>query len=101
MATISCDWYDLPCVATGVLDWMLQAALWVPRKVYSLLLDGLASVVEAIPRLGAADTFISSAGTALSGAGWFADLFAVQQGVAMLATTLLLRFALRRIPGIG
>lgn len=101
MATISCDWYDLPCVTSGALDWFSQAALWVPRKVYSLLLDGLASVVESFPRISAADTFAQNAGTALSGAAYFVDYFAINTGLSMIASALLLRFLLRRIPLIG
>lgn len=64
-------------------------------------MDAFASIIEALPHLSASDTFTTNAATALNGAGYFADLFALSAGIAMLCTALLLRFVLRRIPGIG
>lgn len=101
MSTVSCDWYDLPCVASGALEWVYSLVVWVPRKFYQLLTDGLASTVEAFPPLDAANSFTQNAASAFSGAGYFIDLFAVQQGLALLVSALVLRFLLRRIPFIG
>ena len=99
--SISCDWYDLPCNLSAFSTWILQILLWIPLKVISLLLDGLASLIEAMPALNFGTTWANNVGTAFAGAGYVADVFALQQGIIMMCTALLLRFVLRRIPFVG
>ena len=99
--SMSCDWYDLPCNLSAFSTWILQILLWIPLKVMSLLLDGLATVIEAIPSLSFGTTWSSNVGTAFANAGYLADVFALQQGIIMMCTALLARFILRRIPFIG
>lgn len=96
----SCEWYDLPCHATGFATWLFDVLLFIPRKAWELLLDGLATALEAIPALPAIEQ-ATSAMSAISGMGYIAGLVALKQGVAILLSTLVLRFLLRRIPGIG
>ncbi len=85
----------------SLLDWLLEIILWAPKKLWSLLLDGLASVIEALP----VPDFVASAGSFFGnippGVIYFFQFFAIGEGLAMIALALVLRFALRRIPLIG
>jgi hypothetical protein len=96
----SCDWYDLPCHATGFAEWLFDVALYIPRKSFELLTDALASTIEAIPPLEASSTAVTAL-SAISDAGYVAGLVALQEGIGLVLATLLLRFLLRRIPLIG
>ncbi|MCY1279471.1 hypothetical protein D9M68_328050 [compost metagenome] len=84
-----------------VLQWLLDALLWVPQKLWQMILDGFAAVIEAIP----VPDFIASAGSFFGGIPasvvYFLDFFAIREGLAMMIAALLLRFILRRIPLIG
>ena len=91
------DLYDF---LTSALEWLLDALLWVPRKTYELLLDGLATVIEALPVpafLQGADPFASLD----AGVVFFAEAFAIPQGIQIRLTAYGLRFLIRRIPIIG
>ena len=82
-------------------EWLKDLLLWLPQKLWELLLDGLAFVVEKIP----VPDFVSSAQGYLNGVPgnvvWLLNLFAVPEGLAMVMSALVLRFVLRRIPLIG
>jgi len=82
-------------------EWLKDLLLWVPLKLWELLLDGLAGVLEAMP----VPSFINSAQGYMNGIGgnvlWMLNVFAVPEGMAMVMSALLLRFVLRRIPFIG
>ncbi len=96
-----CSWYDVPCVADAFGDWLYDAALFLPRKVWSMILDGLATVVESIP----VPDFVSQAHIGLASMSstvvWLTDWAALPQGVGFVLSAYALRFALRRIPLIG
>lgn len=82
-------------------EWLKDLLLWVPLKLWELLLDGLAGVLDAIP----VPSFISSAQGYMNGIGgnvlWMLNVFAVPEGMVMVMSALILRFVLRRIPFIG
>lgn len=84
-----------------ILEWVKDFFLWVPRKLWEEMLDGIASFFEALP----VPDFIIQATNAFSGIGgnvlFFAQKFAVGEGIAMVLAAYLLRFLLRRIPLIG
>ncbi|MCY1531069.1 hypothetical protein D9M68_662820 [compost metagenome] len=85
----------------AVLDWWLELILWLPKKIWALLLDGLASAIEALPVpafIAQADSFFGNIPPSIV---YFFDLFAVGEGLAMIVAALLARFLLRRIPLIG
>ena len=82
-------------------QWLLNLLLYVPREIFSLLCDGLAGVIEAIPVPAGVSAFGENMAAALSGTGWFADLLALKEGSAIVFSALLARFILRRIPFIG
>ncbi|TJY55761.1 hypothetical protein E4T66_20485 [Sinimarinibacterium sp. CAU 1509] len=85
----------------SALSWLLDVFLYVPRQVYALLMDGLATVIEALPAPAAGSAFVTYAASLPSGMGYLSDVFQVPAGVSMLAGALALRFLLRRIPFIG
>lgn len=98
---MECDWLDLPCHLSSFSEWLLDVLLYVPEKVWELLLDGLAAVIEAIP----APTFLAALNARLgllpSSAIYLADIFALQEGIILVIGALIARFILRRIPIIG
>jgi len=75
--------------------------LWIPRKLFELLLDGLAWVLKAIP----VPDFVASAGGLLSslpdGITWGFYLFNFSFGVGVVVAAYALRFLIRRLPFIG
>ena len=81
--------------------WLADLLLWVPRKLWAELLDGLASIVEAIPVPDFVSTAQSAFASIPSSVLFFADKFAVAEGVAMILAAYGLRFVIRRIPLIG
>ncbi|MCY1435557.1 hypothetical protein D9M71_516560 [compost metagenome] len=85
----------------SLLDWLLEIILWAPKKVWGLLLDGLASVIESLPVpsfLGSVESFFANIPASVV---YFFQFFAIGEGLAMITLALVLRFALRRIPLIG
>ncbi|MGX5724805.1 DUF2523 family protein [Metapseudomonas otitidis] len=84
-----------------LLGWWLDFVLWLPKKVWGYVFDGLATVIEKLP----VPDFVSQAGSFMSqlpsGVVFFFQYFAVAEGLAMITASLLLRFILRRIPFIG
>lgn len=84
-----------------LLQFLKDVLLWVPRKLWAEMLDGLASLLESIPVpdfvLQAQDAFAGIGGNVL----FFAQKLAVGEGITMILAALVLRFLLRRIPLIG
>lgn len=81
-------------------QWLINVLLWVPLKLFAMLLDGLASIFEAIPVPDWVST--AQAGlSALSPIGYYLNLFAVPQGFATIISAYILRFLIRRIPFVG
>lgn len=84
-----------------LMQFLKDVLLWVPRKLWAEILDGLASLLESIPTpdfvLQAKDAFAGIGGNVL----FFAQKLAVGEGITMILAALLLRFLLRRIPLIG
>lgn len=83
------------------LQWLLDMLLWLPKKLFQLIFDGLATFIERIPVPG----FIANAQGFFSGIPseivYFINFFAVGEGLAMVTGALVLRFVLRRVPIIG
>lgn len=84
-----------------LVQWFFDLMQWLPKKIYSLMMDGLASFFEAIP----VPSFMSQAGGAFGGIPssvlWFASTFELAFGVSVVLIALVARFVLRRIPLIG
>jgi hypothetical protein len=81
--------------------WLKDVLLWVPRKLWSELLDGLAALLTAIPT----PDFVIQAQAAMGGIPsnvvFFASKFAVPESIAMALAAYAIRFLIRRIPLIG
>lgn len=82
-------------------EWLKELLLWIPRKLWAELLDGLAAMLTAIP----VPDFVTQAQAAFSGIPssviFFATKFAVPEAVGMALAAYGLRFLIRRIPFIG
>lgn len=87
--------------ADKVLEWLLAALLWLPRKIWQLLLEGLAAIINAIP----VPDFLSGLGTAWAAIGgpifYFLDIAQFDVGLPMVLGAWMMRFLLRRVPVIG
>jgi sulfite exporter TauE/SafE len=86
---------------TDSLAWVLELFEWIPKRIFQGIMDGSASLIEAIP----APSFLTNAGSFFGnipgGIVYFFQFFAIAEGIAMITAALLLRFILRRIPLIG
>lgn len=82
-------------------EWLKDLLLWIPRKVFELLMDGFASLLESLP----VPEFMTQASTAFSGISgnvlFFASKFAIAEGLTIYLGALVLRFIIRRIPFFG
>lgn len=89
------DWIET------ILQWLLDVLLWIPRKIYGLILDALAAVINAIP----VPDFITNLGPNVSAAfgaiGWWAELAMIPEGVTLILSAYVLRFLVRRLPLVG
>jgi hypothetical protein len=83
------------------VDWLFELLQWLPKKIFSAVFDGLAKLLEMIP----VPDFITSAGSFFGGIdpgiAYVLNFLAVNEGLAMIISALILRFVLRRIPLIG
>lgn len=83
------------------LDMLVEMLLWVPKKIFSLILDGLATVLEAIPVPDWA-AGVAGASSGITGdVMYFAEPFNVGSGIGILLAAYAIRFLIRRIPVIG
>lgn len=84
-----------------ILNWFVKWAEWIPKKIYSAVMDGIASFINAIP----VPSFMQDAAGAFAGIPstvmFFASAFELGFGVKIVLAALVLRFILRRIPLIG
>lgn len=84
-----------------LVAWFVKWAEWIPKKIYSAVMDGLASFINAIPL----PSFLTDASGAFAGIPssvlWFASSFELAFGVSVVLSALIARFILRRIPLIG
>lgn len=85
----------------GFKDWLRDLLLWVPKKIWEWVLDGVAAVLEAIP----VPSWLSSAGSVFDaipdGVLYFAQALQLPAGLSMVISAYVIRFLIRRIPIIG
>ena len=74
---------------------------WAFLSLWKLLLEGLATVIEAIPVPGFMNDAQSFFGNIPPSIVYFFHYFAIAEGIAFFSAALLLRFITRRIPLIG
>ena len=86
---------------SDLMGFLKDLLLWVPLKLWELLLDGLAALLEALPVPG----FVQQADSAFSAISgnvlFFAQKFAVGEGISMILAAYVLRFIIRRLPVVG
>lgn len=82
-------------------DWLLEILLWLPRELFALFMDALASLVESIPVPDFVNQAAGAFGSIPSNVLFFAHYFAVSEGIAFVLAAYLIRFIIRRIPMIG
>lgn len=82
-------------------DWLRDLLLWVPKKIWELVLDGLAAVIEAIP----VPTWLANIGDVFDaipdGVIYFAQALQLPAGLSMILGAYVLRFLIRRLPVVG
>lgn len=86
---------------SGFATWLKDVLLWVPRKLWAELLDGLAAMLTAIP----VPDFVNTAKDAFTnippGVVFFASKFGVPEILSMVIAAYVVRFLIRRIPVVG
>lgn len=96
-----CDWYNAPCHITSAIDWLYGFVIWVPMKIFEKLSEGLASMIAGIP----VPEFVNTATVGLQGippgVAFFLDHAQIPEGIAMIMSAYVLRFAIRRLPFVG
>ena len=89
------DWMN------DVLQFLVDLLLWIPRKIWELLLDGIAAVVALIPMPEWVTQMASAAGAIPPSVTWWLDLFQVNTGLVIVGSAYLIRFTIRRTPVVG
>jgi len=79
--------------------WLVDLLLWIPLKLWGLVLGALATLIESIPVPGWAAS-ISFAGLD-STLIYFATPFRLDLALTVIVSASILRFVIRRIPVIG
>lgn len=84
-----------------MFEWLKELLLWVPQHLWDLMLDGLASVIEALPVPDWLSSLSSWGAGMPSAVGFVLHAMKVPEGLAMLFSAYVIRFLIRRIPVIG
>lgn len=94
------DLWPFQELATQIVEFVFNAFLWLPRKVYEALADGLIAVINALPPIPALEAWANAA-PALGDLSYVAYFLQLQGGIALVIISLSARFLLRRVPFIG
>jgi len=86
---------------TAFLEWLVDLLLWVPLRLWDLLLTGMEAVLNAIPVPGFVDTASASLASIPSSVVYFAQALSLGPGLTMIMTAYAIRFVIRRLPVIG
>lgn len=86
---------------SGLMQWLSDFLLWVPRFLFASMLDGLNLLFESLPVPGFIGSIAGLWSAIAPGVWWFLSAFLVPEGIALLLAAGALRFTLRRIPFIG
>lgn len=96
-----CSWYDLPCVATSVMDWWFEFSVWLTFKIYEKATDGVVQLLNNLP----VPSFVLDAVNAMGGIPpavvFFASALQIKEGIAMILGAYLTRWALKFVPFVG
>lgn len=82
------------------IDSLIDIILWLPRMIYSWLVDAIQLMLGWIPDINIVD--VQSVFNGLGGQIlYFLTVFEFDYGLTAVMTALIARFILRRIPFIG
>lgn len=87
------DWLD------AAWAWLIELLLWVPQKLYGVLLGALSAVLNAIPVPSWAEGI--SLDWIPAGMAYFVAPFHLDLALTAITGGYLIRFLIRRIPVIG
>lgn len=73
--------------------------LWIPRRVFELVMAGLAEAINQIPVAEFLATPPDLGG--IEGIGWAFWLFHLTDGFGLVVGAYILRFGIRRLPVVG
>lgn len=83
------------------MGWLLDVLLWVPMKVYELLLDGLAAIIESLPVPAFLETMSSVGADIPPTVRYMLGELHFAEGLAIIIGSYIVRFGIRRIPVVG
>lgn len=96
-----CSWYDAPCHLSNFADWFADYALWIPRKIFELLMEPLGVMIKGMPM----PDWVADASIGFSGVpphvAFFLEFLYFGEGVAIIMSAYDIRFLIRRLPVIG
>ena len=83
-----------------LIDALIDIVLWIPRHLYSLIVDAIQLMLGWIPEIDIVDlqgVFDGLGGDML----FWLTVMEFDYGLTAMMTALIARFILRRIPGVG
>lgn len=80
-------------------EWLLDILLYIPQKIWELILGAVAAVLEAIPVPAWMQT--DPFANINPGIAWMLNEFQIAFGLTVVLSALGIRFLIRRIPLIG
>lgn len=83
------------------LQWLLDFLLWLPKRIFELLLDGLVAVLAVIPVPQWMTNLSTDFGALPAGVLFFLNAMEVPTGIGIFVSAYALRFLIRRLPWVG
>jgi hypothetical protein len=82
-------------------QWLYDILLYIPKKVWQWLLEGLANLLNSIPLPGFVADIPAIFSAIPAEMTWFLEPFNFGPGLLMIGAAYTLRFLIRRLPVIG
>lgn len=83
------------------MAWLLELLLWLPRKAYELLLEGLLQILNVIPVPDWLTDLSTNFAGLPAGVAFFLQALQLPTGLAIVGSAYLVRFLIRRLPFFG
>lgn len=97
----SCDWYDVPCHLSSFADWLADALLFIPRKLFEQIMAACGAAIELIPVPSWAENVANLFAAIPPGVAYFAAFMELPTGIGIVLSAYGIRFLIRRLPVIG
>ncbi len=94
---MSCSPTDIGCW----LDWLSQELKAIFINIFDAILQALAALIASIPAPAWSQNLGNLVALVPGEMWWLADMFQIGLGATIMASAMLIRFTIRRIPGIG